>query len=106
MHERITCERIEIGLGEYLERALPTVLQRSFRSHLSACAECRQALRGIRWIIDRLAELERAPMPLHMKNLILRRARQVLPRATPLGHGGAHERATMILGYQDRSRRA
>lgn len=75
MHERISCEQIEVGVAEYLDDALPPDLHRRFETHLRCCAECREHLQRIRWTIDHLGEPPREPMPSAMKERLLACAR-------------------------------
>lgn len=71
MHAPLCCERIEIGLEEYLEGDLPRPLALRFESHLRVCVDCWRDLDRIRTIVTCLGDLPRHPMPLAMKEVLL-----------------------------------
>lgn len=71
MHGPLCCERIEVGLAEYLEGRLPESLNLRFESHLRTCVECWRDLQRIRDTLAYLAVLPRQPMPESMKERLV-----------------------------------
>jgi anti-sigma factor RsiW len=67
MYERLPCARVESGITDFLEGALPARAQRRFEAHLRSCRNCRTQLQRMRWTIDLLSKLSGEAMPAWMK---------------------------------------
>lgn len=67
MYERLPCARVESGITDFLDGALPVRVQRRFEAHLRSCGRCRTQLQRMRWTIGILSKLSNEAMPAWMK---------------------------------------
>jgi anti-sigma factor RsiW len=67
MYERLPCARVESGITDFLDGALPVRIHRRFEAHLRSCERCRTQLQRMRWTIGLLAKLSGEAMPVWMK---------------------------------------
>ena len=71
MHEALCCERIEIGMSDYLERALDPALRIRFESHLAVCVDCWRDVQTFRKMGVLLAGIAGTPMPPRMRQTLI-----------------------------------
>jgi anti-sigma factor RsiW len=67
MYERLLCARVESGITDFLDGALPVRVHRSFEAHLRSCGRCRAQLQRMLWTIGILSKLSDEAMPAWMK---------------------------------------
>lgn len=67
MQERLPCARVESGLTDLLDGALPMRTRRRFAAHLRGCRACRDQLQRMRRTVDLLSRLPGEEMPIWMK---------------------------------------
>jgi anti-sigma factor RsiW len=67
MHGPLCCERIEVGMSDYLENVLDPPDRIRFESHLAVCVECWRDVQSLRQVAILLAGLEPPGIPDRMK---------------------------------------
>ena len=72
MHASICCERIEVGLPDYLDGVLPPALRLRFDAHLEGCKECWKEWYRLEHVRIVLRSLPRCGMPERMKREAMR----------------------------------